>query len=431
MQGAPAPPVWVSPILESQFKRHILLPLTKPQVYHPELLPIPWCTAVIGRKGLDKCLSVEELLKRHGIRSYQILENAENCQTLLEDVQAIFDQVHNMWINMPGKPYAPIHVLVIDNADRLCFEPDNEATAKVALKLAESAKEAHCLLIAICDRLPNPGLYSATTLPPYGGQRMLTQFYNQFHVLLYAPCPDGAFRITYFKWLAERFSTHLRESAGRKLSLAMDDEQFRLFADHSGHATQLNIYQWMQKLFYALISEPTQVLLDWDYIASPGAGFISHRTGVPHISDTDLTALEGEYSTSLGMGPLLKPTAAAPAPQEKPIVTTGFTKKAAHLDTAVEMLESRSKLDEEMDEFKVATSPIKIKRERPEDPEQTSPKTPPPPEASPARVQEPAAPVKKPRGRKPGVGSEGVPSASSRKGSATKRKKTAGGAADE
>lgn len=341
-------PIWLAKNVEQFFKDNVAIPFRKPLLYHPTHAPIPWLNAMFGRGGVEKLKSIEALIAKYEIDSYDIIDvkigDTVTAMNHIEGAKRVIAAQPN-----DGDTIGPFHLLVIDHADILCYEPDNEASmiASINLKVLETY---NIMTIALFDRLP--GASDPSKITQYA-KECQSKFFLQFVTMGYMPCPDADFRIEMFKYVVGEFFAHFHShSAKCKLNNEMTDHEYTMLADCSTFATGENIKAWLRNVFYDIIrTSDTKEVIDINF-----KFFEDHmRTtnDTPHICMYDARDVENEFSTGCGKGPIAKPRKKIVAQQpDGDLNVTGFTIDAADLTKASKLLEksSNKKREREIDD---------------------------------------------------------------------------------
>lgn len=293
MQGKP---IWISNRMETYFKNKVLLPFTNPSLYHAEFVPIPFCQAIVGRKGVDKLRTIEHLVRQANIYSTRTVDVQFGKTTdALADISAFFKSCNEQ---NDKDQYGPRDLLIVNHADILCFEPDNEHTLMEATKIAEAARSCNVLVIALCDRAVGTGGDMSQNMTVWA-KTCQRNFFTQFDVVTFASAPDAAFRIKFMQWAIEEFAKHL-QLKGRKLIVELSEKDYKVIEDYTTYATQDHLMDWLQRVNTGLIEDGCRIILDLDFMSE----FLGKRMGVHHVCDFDARAVEDMYSSASGAGPI-------------------------------------------------------------------------------------------------------------------------------
>jgi hypothetical protein len=323
-------PIWISNRLETYFTNKVLVPWNNPQIYHAKLAPIPYCQAIVGRQGVGKLETLQSLIESHGISSWSTI-SVEFGKTM-EAIQAMSQIFEKCREQSDRVGYAVAHILVIDHADILCYEPDNETSLLAATKIATEAKSSRCMVLAICDRAKGTGHDQTSSSHITAWARACqAKFFQQFDSVGFAPAPNAEMRVTYLKWAIDLFQKHL-EHNGRKLMVEIEENDWKMIEDYTTYATQEHLHEWLQQVFMGILEDGCRIILNLDFMVE----YLSTRMGAPHVCTFDARAVEDMYSSAAGGGPI------APVPKypfeekkkEGPIVVSGFSEGNVDLDEA-------------------------------------------------------------------------------------------------
>ena len=328
------PPVWIAPRLEKYFENKVVLPYFTSTLYHPDFAPIPYCQAIVGRQGVGKLESIQALLKKANILSTKTInvEFGKTGQAIL-DIQTSFGASRER--SLREGTNSPCHVLVINHADILCYEPDNEKTLLDAIGIAESAKECNTIVLAICDRATGTGGDKSENMTVWA-RTCQTKFFAQFDSVAFAPAPNAEFRIKYMRWAIDAFAEHCKQQ-GRKLIIDISDNDYKVLEDYTTYATQRHLMFWMQKIFIAILEDACSIVLDMNLMCE----YLGKRMGALHVCDFDARAVEDMYSSSTGAGPIapVKPAVFQPSsPPGDKLITTTFSTANLDVDEVIESM---------------------------------------------------------------------------------------------
>jgi len=333
--------IWVSTRMEQYFENKIMLPYFNSNLYHPILAPIPYCQAIVGREGIQKVEMIEYLLTKANIFSMEIINVSfgKTSDAIMHIMTALDGCI--------GQPVenGPCRVIVINHADILCYEPDNEQSLLKATEIAAKAKASNAIVIAICDRAQGTKGDNSQNMTAWA-RTCQTKFFAQFDSVGFASAPNGEFRSKYIKSAIDTFTTHCH-AQGRKLIVELSETDYKLLEDYSTYSTQGHLMDWLQKVFVGLLEDECRIILDIDFMC----GFIGKRMGVPHVCDFDARAVEDLYSSSTGAGPIapLKSGGFTKAVEEK--IITMATNDDDAVPLVAEKRDGDTKLGFEKDEF--------------------------------------------------------------------------------
>lgn len=289
-------PVFVSSDFENFFRSNVCLPFANPEQYHSEYCPIPWIQAFFGREGVEKVKTVELLAEKYKIDSQIVTVRLGHTIDALNHIIA----AKRSTIVEPGI-IGPVHLLIVDHADILCYEPDSEQAMLAAIQLSD-LQNSNIMFVGLFDRLPGTG--DKSRLTPYA-QECQAKFWQQFVNMGYMPSPDAEFRISYMKHILNNFFTHMRVTTKRTFNFNLTDAEYTMLADCSTFATNDNIKVWLRHVFYDIIQHNDIKDIDFDFFEQ----HMKKSTGTPHICDIanyDPRQVENEFSTACGRGPVAK-----------------------------------------------------------------------------------------------------------------------------
>lgn len=342
-------PVWISPSVLEFFKDNVVTAWNSPNLFHPTFAPLPWCLAVVGRQGVHKADAITSLCTQYNFPFIKIdvvlgytLDAIVSMDNTLNQVQELNQSEHD------SKEIGPRSIIILNHADILLFEPDSETVMLKILSLDRFQKE-RILVIAILDRTPaDPDIAQRPTKP--WEKECQHKFFSQFKGLGYASCPNGTFRILYFKWAITMFLGHLQAS-GRNIVVDLSESDYISLADYSTFSTPHNIRLWLRQVFYEFIKATGEESFNMDILKT----FLSHKSGAPHICDYDTRLIEDRFAQYCGKGGIIAPK--RPVVEKKKdelnVNVTGFTPDAAGIQEADQLLQSQRKrqrgLEEQVD----------------------------------------------------------------------------------
>ena len=274
-EGPAGLPVYTgSPEFQSQLDTLIGRPWAHPELYADEtLLPMRYTVAVCGRPGAGKREAVEEYCRRHGIPHEEGVVTVEFGQTKLA-VQVITNVLETNFAPAPleGEGEQKLrHVFIIDRADFLVFEPDDEATMRFALTMEREARAHGVLFVCFFDRpILGGGGGDEYHLSPQT-KAFRSAFAKQFELRAYLGPPDGAFRTAFFKAYFERVAA----SGLAKVNLSQDDYTM-LGGDFSQYETPRDMLRFLHSTLYENYGAVIDMaLLQAKMVVSPLGGGLS------------------------------------------------------------------------------------------------------------------------------------------------------------
>jgi len=267
-------PIWISEPLKIAFEHTVVQAMCSPHVYHPTYAPIPWLVALHGRPGMDKLQVVEMLCKAYGLSSSYTTVVVKIGETMasLNSIKCIAQATKDVGTQQGSTN--PLHIIVIEHADVLCYEPDTETSLLQSITLGELCESTGVLVVGIFDRLP--GDFQGQTSA--WAKECHNKFYAQFDTTIYLDAPDASFRAELFKFYIEGFVTHYNKTHTDPITCDLKEEDYVTLADCSTFATPENILFFMRKVFLNVLHSNTQELT-LTYIE----GFTNTKYGAPHI----------------------------------------------------------------------------------------------------------------------------------------------------
>jgi len=298
-------PTYASPALRDFVARRIVQPLRKPRLYHGVTGTLPWAHGIYGREGLGNGRVVTELLAEHGVRrdEYRLIRVVlGKCAEALEHALDVVQEVLNAYAD-GGQ--VPRHVLILEHADILCYEPDGEATMLDAIALADRCARAGVMVVALFDRIP--GELSADRASSFM-RACHNKFFAQFAgSVCYAAAPTEDYRERLFRWAVATFTAHMHQAAGasRPFHCDLDANEGAAYKELcmlSTWATPAQILEWLNRSFREIIENVAQPVLDMAFLTR--FNNIHHTPRGPHILGDDLQGIESRFSEACGCGPV-------------------------------------------------------------------------------------------------------------------------------
>jgi hypothetical protein len=284
-------PQWIPEVFEHGFfEQLVVTPLLTPQRFHPVLAPIPCVLGVHARAGLYAADAIQHLCAQRNLACETYTVQPGKTERALQDISQRASDAEDA--NLQA-------VLVVDRADLLIHEPDNErALQQAATQLRRWCESSSLLLILVlncsrAERDPN--------VAPWLRHARET-FYSQLSATAHFPAPDAAFRARWFEWALRAFVVnHL----GR--TLTMGPGEYQQLADHATYATIANMLRWMQeRVFTPMLFEESASAVDLDYLLER----MPNTLGAKHVCGYDARSVEAAYAESVSLV-----TTALPAPK--------------------------------------------------------------------------------------------------------------------
>ena len=353
------PPTYASPALRDFVARRLVQPLRKPQLYHGVAGTLPWAHGIYGREGLTKGRLIEQLLAEHEVAEYELISvTLGQCSIAMERVLCAVKAVKE---KSGGGMHAippPQYILIIDHADILCYEPDDEASMLDAISLAERCARAGVIVVALFDRVPGElSVDHATSFLRACHNKFFAQFSGS---VCYAAAPSEEYRERLFRWAVATFVAHMQQAAGhlRPFQCDLSDDNYKELCMLSSWTTPTQILDWLNRSFREIIENVSQPVLDMAFLTR----FNNTRNTPqgPHIVGDDLQGVESRFSEACGCGPVggFVPSRDMPFKVPEPKITTFSAENAdpevakASLKRAREETAAESAADR--DEFTVA-----------------------------------------------------------------------------
>lgn len=316
-------PIWIPADLEEAFRNTVVQAFTKPHIYHPDYAPIPWVIGFYGRPGMEKMQVVEKLCLSYGLLSSVTKVDVKlgYVTDALNEIQCTMEAAHSLKVEPPPleevEPSAPPlgaqgvqHILIVNHADILVYEPDSEKTLLACLDLKKKCEKSGILLIGLFDRLPGETHTQTTNWI----REAHNNFFSQFDTLLYIEAPNEVFRIQLFKYYIEDFVQHYNNTHDIPLKLDIKEDDYTRLALVSTFATPENIITFLRKVFSKIIhnNEVRKEMDDEDGVFQKGLTvdyieeFTNTNFGAPHICPYDACDANNAFATGCGRGPMVK-----------------------------------------------------------------------------------------------------------------------------
>jgi hypothetical protein len=287
-------------VFEQKLYEALIHPLKFPEQYkrNESLFPVRRLVSIWSRPDQGAANAVAHHLEKHDIKKLIIIPvNFGHTSFFIEQIKTV-----------------PLdHVVILEHADVLAFEPDDEATMKFCLQLAE----LNLTIVACFERLPKTGDQQTEY------QR---RFFYQFRASAYLSAPNDEFRQRYFQFLFERLS----DVADVKL----EEKDYMVLSMASTFATPNDMKEFVKRIYYEYTAkEEKQRLLDINVLLS--RFLTTNPYGHRCIFRIDYRFDENEFSQACGAGPI-------PGMPEKPdmreVHRTGFSKDLVDMKQAAKEL---------------------------------------------------------------------------------------------
>jgi hypothetical protein len=289
-EGQEQQPQWVpEAFAQGFFANLVATPLVTPQLFHPVLAPAPSVLGVHARTGLYAAEAIRHLCELRDLACEVYKVEPGHTERALDHIERRARETGEADLQC---------VLVVDRADVLIHEPDNErALLRAATQLHRSCEHSGLLLVLVlnCSRAErDPGV------APWLRHARET-FYSQLSAAAHFQAPDSAFRARWFEWaMRELVERHL----GR--ALALGPEEYRQLADHATYATIADMLRWLrERVFTPMLFENAEPV-DLDYLVER----MPNTLGAKHVCAYDARAVEAAYAESVSLT-----TAALPFPK--------------------------------------------------------------------------------------------------------------------
>lgn len=349
-------PIWIPPELDQAFCNTVVQAFTKPHIYHPDYAPIPWLVGFYGRPGMEKKEVIQKLCQSYGLQSSVTNVDVKlgSVTEALNEIQSIYSASYSVKNNIVDtdlqKQNGTIisHIIVVDHADVLAYEPDSEKTLLACLDFKKKCEQSGVLLIALFDRLPGETHGQTSNWV----REAHNKFFSQFETLLYIECPNELFRIQLFKYYIEDFVKHYNqthESSTLIRNSILEDDYSRL-ALVSTFATPENIITFLRKVFSKIIhmdlneggdDSLAQKGLTVDYIEE----FTNTQFGAPHICPYDACDANNTFATGCGRGPAIKKKKPVFKKPEDLTNLTGFNEENVDIKSVMKNLKENAEED--------------------------------------------------------------------------------------
>lgn len=350
-------PTWIPTELEEAFRNTVVQAFTKPHIYHPDYAPIPWIIGFYGRPGMEKMQVIEKLCLSYGLLSSTTKVDVKlgYVTDALNEIQCTMEAAQSVKFELPSPageeveshPQGGIqHILIIDHADILVYEPDSEKTLLACLDFKKKCEQSGILLIGLFDRLPGETHGQTSNWI----REAHNNFFSQFDTLLYIEAPNEVFRIQLFKYYIEDFVRHYNNTHDIPLKLDIKEDDYTRLALVSTFATPENIITFLRKVFSKIIhnNEVKKEMDDEDGVFQKGLTvdyieeFTNTNFGAPHICPYDACDANNAFATGCGRGPMVKKKKPILKRPEQLTNLTGFNEENVDIEKVKEELGSKS-----------------------------------------------------------------------------------------
>ncbi len=303
-------------------------PFLHPERFHPLIFPIRHMVAVYGRQGVGKRTAVTSYCDSIGLvhmvvdvdfaqtstAIQQIDEAVAGARALKEHLQGAVEEEEG---DSEDRQTRVNSAIIINRADILAFEPDNEASMLFSLRLARIARANDMMFICLFSRVDTEE--SGNHLLPPATKNFRRFFFQQFRSIVYLPPPHEDFRKEFFAHMLEKFALHhnTTPSGGegeRDLVIVnLNFVDYKSLAQDSAYATTQNMLDFLQRLFYDVSSDAPPVICR--PVEAQGKGpmtitrtvlesYMKHASGHRFILDSDPRVVENKFSVACGKGPI-------------------------------------------------------------------------------------------------------------------------------
>jgi hypothetical protein len=263
-----------------------------------------------------------------------------HCTQALEKALCVAKATKERAPGPMGGPVVPQFVMIIDHADILCYEPDNEASMLDSIVLAERCASAGVMVVALFDRVP--GELAADRASNFV-RSCHNGFFAQFSIsVCYAAAPPEGYRESLFRWAVTTFMEHVQRT-GLGLGCDLSAENYKELCMMTTWTTPKHILDWLNKSFREMIETPAAApMLDMTFLKRFNNVFQTQHG--PHIVMEPLDSVESRFSEACGCGPVgaFVPSRDAPFKIPEPKITT-FSVENADPDVAREALLKKRK----------------------------------------------------------------------------------------
>ena len=262
-------------------------PIKEPEVYDDTYNPLRSCVAIYGHELSAKADAVRAYCSRTGLA---------NCSFSLTPEGSVEEDLGQVWTYLiqlveDGKLRAgdPTLIVILEHADRLCFDCTTEASARDAISLQDAARGYGVLFACCMDRTPLhlSGAAPATSLcTPRHQKRVFEQFAN---ASIFFSTPPSGWIANYYQQELERFCDFyarvVEPRTKRPLTLSLTDGDYTVLADASKDAPVglLDIFlKTLYRDFCAIHCPFKDGILSADNVCAPP--YVNSSLGVKHIA---------------------------------------------------------------------------------------------------------------------------------------------------
>ena len=260
----------------------VRLPLREPAMFDDTFNPPRRCVAVFGHEQSNKHAAVEQYCREFGMPFISSALSRDGSvhadmsyllQLLMERFQA-------------GQLGPRPAVVLLQRADRLCFDCDTDEAARNALSLADAAQQFNIIWVCLMDRTP---MHPSPSTPLCTARHQI-HFLEQFmDAALYFPPPDSSWMRDYLRERMESFARFYAErvqpALNRPLRIELTDADYTVLADATRGAAVGHVDAYLRAVWHALCSEHWPLGPDGVADASffCGPPFVVSSQGVQHM----------------------------------------------------------------------------------------------------------------------------------------------------
>ncbi len=270
-------PIWTGGTLcVAQLDAVIKLPLTRPDLFDRELLPIRRLVAVWAPAGSGKRTALEE---------YCIEELSLGHRTVAADAHrecGLEVAIRAIWHEGPQHM---LRVIIVQHADDMVTNRDKHGP--YALQLASIADELGIILVCLFDHVVHD-----------------VEFMEQFSSAnVYFPPPNSMFLRGYLRYWMERYQQRYAEYVTVELT---EGDYVALASNHTLLAPISAVREWVRSLFYPIVAavpkDIKQKLFMTTITAPPHMTTTAKGQGDAYILPRDPFQALNTYSQAAGLG---------------------------------------------------------------------------------------------------------------------------------
>lgn len=310
----------------SSMDQMVKQPFLHPERFHPHIFPIRHMVAVYGRQGVGKRTAVTSYCDSIGLVHMVVDVDFAQTSTAIHQIDEAVAGARALREHLQGgvreedsedRQTRINSAIIINRADILAFEPDNEASMLFSLRLARIARANDMMFICLFSRVDTEESGAAAHMLPPATKNFRRFFFQQFRSIVYLPPPHEDFRKEFFAHMLEKFALHhnTTPSEGERdlviVNLSFVD--YKSLAQDSAYATTQNMLDFMQRLFYDVSSDAPPVICR--PVEAQGKGpmtitrtvlesYMKHASGHRFILDSDPRVVENKFSVACGKGPI-------------------------------------------------------------------------------------------------------------------------------